>query len=214
MLCVSLQSPMSKLLCTKLEDLYRMSYSRQRLANSHRSCLQIWNLCIHLWGVTVVYWASINHRAPRPCYENMTILLGTCSTLYFCHLPEWQRAINVSVCWSLSSDSMELNDLGQDDIFDVESLSHSSCKRSRALNLSDRSQIFLKTKKNPKNKPNQTKNIDFILLFLLQYAKVLPGNCPTQIFMHVRPWSFIAFAQRITSFNEFYHAHGTRVFNE
>lgn len=152
MLSVFLQSTMSKLSYTKLEDLYRMSYSRQRLANSHCRCLQICNLCIHLWGVTAVYWASINHRAPWPCYENMTILLGTCSTLYFCHLPEWQRAINVSLCWSLSSDSMELNDLGQDDIFDVESLSHSSCKRSRALNLSDRSQIFLKRKK------KQTKN--------------------------------------------------------
>lgn len=172
MLCVFLQSPMSKLLCTKLEDLYRMSYSRQRLANSHRSCLQIWNLCIHLWGVTVVYWASINHRAPRPCYENMTILLGTCSTLYFCHLPEWQRAINVSVCWSLSSDSMELNDLGQDDIFDVEILSHSSCKRSRALNLSDRSQIFLKTKrKTPKINQTKQKTLTVFYYFFFNTLK-------------------------------------------
>lgn len=104
---------------------------------------------------------------------------------------------------------MELNDLGQDDIFDVESLSHSSCKRSRALNLSDRSQIFLKEKKKKKKD-----NIDFILIFLFQYAEVLPGNCPTQIFMNVRPRSSIAFAQRITSLNEFYHAHGTQVFNE
>jgi len=39
---------------------------------------------------------------------------------------------------------MELNDLGQDDIFDVESLSHSSSKRSRALKLSDRSKILKK----------------------------------------------------------------------
>jgi len=42
---------------------------------------------------------------------------------------------------------MELNDLGQDDIFDVESISHSSCKRNRALNLSDRSQILKKKSK-------------------------------------------------------------------
>lgn len=97
--------------------------------------------------------------------------------------------------------------------FDVESLSCSSCKRRCALNLSDRSQIHLNKKK---TQPNQTKQktIDLILIFLLQYTDVLPGNCPTQIFMNVRPQSFIAFAQRITSFNEFYHAHGTQVFNE
>lgn len=68
MLCVFLQSTMSKLSYTEHEDLYRISYSRQRLANSHCSCLQICNLCIHLWGVMFVYWASINHRAPWPCY--------------------------------------------------------------------------------------------------------------------------------------------------
>lgn len=119
LLSVFLWGTMSKLSCTKLQELYRISYSKQRLANSHCSCLQICNLCIHLWGVTVVYWASINHKALWPCYGNMTILLGTSSTLRVCHLPEWQWAINASTYQDLSSDSMELNDLGQDDIFDM-----------------------------------------------------------------------------------------------
>lgn len=142
-------STMSKLSCTKLKELYRISYSKQRLANSRCSYLQICNLCIHLWGVTVVYWASINHKAFWPCYGNMTILLSTCSTLYVCHLPEWQSP-HTRTPALIQWNSMTLAKM----IFLMwESLSHSSCKRSKALNLNDRSQIFLKkTKTNKQTK--------------------------------------------------------------
>lgn len=52
-----------------------------------------------------------------------------------------------------------------------------------------------------KEKQNKTKLNHWvyfnILIFLFQYAEVLPGNCPTQIFMNVRLWSSIAFARRL-----------------